>query len=128
MLPFSDHNFQGNGVHHAPEVHSAHGGVREYNVSKQPSFEIGSVLFEIGCGGLLPLMGYPSSFTVDRSVSYDVMTDVHWDKWNRVCVDFPDADGMRSVIQGLLRCNPSERLTLTDAARLIGDMPVTDVS
>ena len=99
-------------------------GTPELDISKQPSFEVGSVLFEIGCGGLLPLMGYPSVFTRrDGSLSYDVSADIDWTKWNQICADFPDAEGVRNVIRGLLQCNPESRMPLSEAGRRIGAMP-----
>ncbi|KAH3723359.1 hypothetical protein Pelo_17938 [Pelomyxa schiedti] len=79
---------------------------------KQPSFELGCILFELAMGGQHPLPGYPAAYGPTGQVAFSVQSE---EQFPMRPPEFPRE--LCNIVRGLLECDPAKRIPLLDASK-----------
>ncbi|KAH3763031.1 SEL1 protein [Pelomyxa schiedti] len=112
---------RGNTSHRAPEVINGIAGYRQNPdhsstlcCDKQPSFELGCILFELAMCGKHPLPGYPDDYGPSRKVTFLFESE---ELFPMKPPQFPKE--FCDLVRSLLQCDPDKRMPLLDAFEVL---------
>ncbi|KAH3758834.1 protein kinase [Pelomyxa schiedti] len=112
---------QGNQSHRAPELinglaqHRQNPSPRSIlSCKKQPSFELGCILFEIAMGGQHPLPGYPLGYGASGNITFSFENE---DLFPMKPAEFPKE--FCNLVRSLLQCDPEKRMPLLEASKVL---------
>ncbi|KAH3760483.1 hypothetical protein Pelo_7644 [Pelomyxa schiedti] len=131
-MKFSDGSFKaetahildrvGNRSHLAPEIlngiarHTQHPGHNPIlQCDKQPSFELGCILFELAMRGQEPLPGYPMEYGPSGQIAFSFGTED--DDFPMRPPAFPKE--FCNLVHSLLQCDPATRMSLVEASKVL---------
>ncbi|KAH3714284.1 hypothetical protein Pelo_19208 [Pelomyxa schiedti] len=111
----------GNQNHRAPEIIN---GIAQYRQNpdhsstlccdKQPSFELGCILFELAMCGKHPLPGYPGGYGPSGKVTFSFESE---ELFPMKPPQFPKE--FCDLVRSLLQCDPENRMSLLDAFNVL---------
>ncbi|KAH3762849.1 sel1 repeat family protein [Pelomyxa schiedti] len=115
---------QGNQSHRAPEIIN---GIARYkqtpdrssilHCDKQPSFELGCILFELAMCGQHPLPGYPGGYGPSGQITFSFDSE---EQFPIKTPDFPKE--FCTLVRALLQCDPEKRMPLMEASEVLSNI------
>ncbi|KAH3766519.1 hypothetical protein Pelo_1614 [Pelomyxa schiedti] len=115
---------QGNASHRAPEILT---GIAQYTQNpdrgsmlrcdKQPSFELGCILFELAMRGEHPLPGYPGGYGPSGHITFSFENE---ELFPMKSPAFPKA--FCNLVRALLQFDPEKRMPLLEAAGVLENL------
>ncbi|KAH3766084.1 sel1 repeat family protein [Pelomyxa schiedti] len=115
---------QGNQSHRAPEIIN---GIAEYKQNpergsmfccdKQPSFELGCILFELAMCGEHPLPGFPGGYGPSGQITFSFESE---EEFPMKPLAFPKE--FCNLVRSLLQCDPDKRIPLLEAADVLSNI------
>ncbi|KAH3731365.1 sel1 repeat family protein [Pelomyxa schiedti] len=115
----------GNQLHLGPEIINGIARYTQYPnrcrsllCDKQPSFELGCILFELAMCGQHPLPGYPSTYGPTGQISFSFDSAEHFPMRPPA---FPRE--FCDLVRSLLQCDPAKRMPLLEASKVLETLP-----
>ncbi|KAH3723025.1 sel1 repeat family protein [Pelomyxa schiedti] len=117
-------SISGNQRHRAPEIIN---GIARYRqkpdraskllCDKQPSFELGCILFELAMCGQHPLPGYPGGYGPSGEVTFSLESE---ERFPMKPPAFPKE--FCNLVRSLLQCDPEKRMPLLKASEMLSNI------
>ncbi|KAH3762223.1 sel1 repeat family protein [Pelomyxa schiedti] len=117
-------SISGNQSHRAPEIIN---GIARYRqkpdraskllCDKQPSFELGCILFELAMCGQHPLPGYPGGYGPSGEVTFSLESE---ERFPMKPPAFPKE--FCNLVRSLLQCDPEKRMPLLKASEMLSNI------
>ncbi|KAH3744588.1 serine/threonine-protein kinase ATG1t [Pelomyxa schiedti] len=107
----------GNPSHRAPEILNAAHITSILSCAKQPSFELGCILFELSMGGQHPLPGYPLKYSSHGYTSFSFDSE---ELFPMKPPAFPRE--FCHLVWSLLQFDPQKRMPLLDASKFLSSL------